>query len=70
MLFDLGYGDMTSFLEEQHGVDLAVLSEVAEEFVKDTDSLTHTLFAELAPKLTGVRLESFRGYDLPVLERE
>ena len=70
LLFDLGYGDMTSFLEEQHGVDLAVLSEVAEEFVKDTDSLTHTLFAELAPKLTGVRLESFRGYDLPVLERE
>ncbi len=69
LLFDLGYGDMASFLEEQHGVDLAVLSEVAEKFVKDTDSLTHTLFAELAPKLTGVRIESFRGYDLPVLER-
>ncbi len=69
LLFDLGYGDMASFLEEQHGVDLAVLSEAAEKFVKDTDSLTHTLFAELAPKLTGVRIESFRGYDLPLLER-
>jgi len=69
LLFNLGYGDMASFLEEQHGVDLAALSEAAEELVKDTDSLTHTLFAELAPKLTGVRIESFRGYDLPVLER-
>ena len=69
LLFDLGYGDMASFLEEQHDVDLAVLSEAAEKFVRDTDSLTHTLFAELAPKLTGVRIESFRGYDLPVLER-
>jgi hypothetical protein len=69
LLFDLGYGDMASFLEEQHGVDLTMLSQAAEKFIKDTDSLTHTLFAELAPKLTGVRMESFRGYDLPVLER-
>jgi hypothetical protein len=69
LLFDLGYGSMASFLEEQHGVDLAVLSAAAEKLVKDTDSLTHALFAELAPKLTGVRIESFRGYDLPILER-
>jgi len=69
LLFDLGYGDMASFLEELHGVDLAMLAKAAEEFIMDTDSLTHALFVELAPKLTGVRIESFRGYDLPVLER-
>jgi len=69
LLFDLGYGDMASFLEEQRGIDLAVLAKTAEEFIKDTDSLTNVLFVELAPKLAGVRIESFRGYDLPVLER-
>jgi hypothetical protein len=69
VLFDLGYGDISSFLEEQRGIDLAILAKTAEEFIKDTDSLTHALLAELAPKLTGVGIESFRGYDLPVLER-
>jgi hypothetical protein len=69
LLFDLGYGDMASFLVEQHDVDLAVLATTAEQFIKDTDSLTRALFVELAPKLTGVPVESFRGYDLLLLER-
>lgn len=69
LLLIYGYGDMSSFLEEIQACDLALLSRQAERFITETDSLTHALFSELAPKLTGVKAEAFRGYDLPVLER-
>jgi hypothetical protein len=68
LLLGLGYGDMTSYLEEARSCDLTLLSSVAEKLIKDTDSLTQALLAEWAPKLTGVQADALRGYDLPLLK--
>lgn len=63
LLYELGYGNTASYLEEEHGCDFNALSEIATQFIRDTDSLTKALFAEFAPKLTGVQASAFRGYD-------
>ena len=63
LLYDFGYVNMASFLEEEHGCDFYTLSDVATKFIRDTDSLTQALFAEFAPKLTGIQASAFRGYD-------
>ncbi len=67
VLFDLGYGNMTSFLEDERACDLAALSQEAEHIITDTDSLTRALLSELSPKLTGLQADELRGYDIPLL---
>lgn len=69
LLFELGYGDVSSYLEEEHACDFYALSLVATKLIQDTDSLAHALFAEFAPKLTGVQVSAFRGYDRAYLQR-
>ncbi len=65
--FDLGYGDLASICQERQQLDYAVLSDQARSTVQLTDSLFRHLASDVVPKLSGLKFEILRGYDMPFL---
>ncbi len=65
--FDLGYGDLTALCQERQQLDYAVLSDQARSVIQSTDSLFRNLADDVVPKLSGLKFDMLRGYDVPFL---
>lgn len=65
--FDLGYGDLSAICQERQQLDYAVLSDQARNTIRETDSLFRQLATEVVPKLSGLKFDMLRGYDIAFL---
>ncbi len=64
---DLGYGDLAAICQERQQLDYALLSEQARSTIQRTDSLFRELAEEVVPKLSGLKVDMLRGYDVAFL---
>ncbi len=69
LLAELGYHTTLDFPAEYHRVNVDTLSRMVQSFLTATDSLYFSLFAEIAPQVTGITYAAFRGYDFDYLVR-